>query len=92
MNDLFFILEGTFSNLESLIRQGVRRNMLSEDIPYTVKVRARNEFAGNDGGVWLGCVELCFFLTRSREQANDISQEVFLKAYKNVGKYRGNLR
>lgn len=34
-------------------------------------------------------MELCFFLTRSREQANDISQEVFLKAYKNVGKYRG---
>lgn len=30
-----------------------------------------------------------FFLTRSREQANDISQEVFLKAFKNISKYRG---
>ncbi|MRN55778.1 RNA polymerase sigma factor [Paenibacillus monticola] len=30
-----------------------------------------------------------YFLTRSREQANDISQEVFLKAYRNIGKYRG---
>lgn len=30
-----------------------------------------------------------FFLTRSREQADDISQEVFLKAYRHVGKYRG---
>lgn len=89
MNDLFFILEGTFSSLESLIRQGVRRKMLSEDIPYTaayapaMSLREMMEAYGSD--VW----NYAFFLTRSREQANDISQEVFLKAYKNVGKYRG---
>ncbi|OMC96411.1 RNA polymerase subunit sigma-70 [Paenibacillus odorifer] len=63
--------------------------MLSEDIPYTVayapamSLREMMEAYGSD--VW----NYAFFLTRSREQANDISQEVFLKAYKNVGKYRG---
>lgn len=75
--------------MESLIRQGVRRNMLSEDMPYAeayaseMTLREMMEEYGSD--VW----NYAFFLTRSREQANDISQEVFLKAYKNVGKYRG---
>lgn len=56
MNDLFFILQGTFSSLESLIRQGVRRNMLSEDIPYTapyapaMSLREMMEAYGSD--VW----------------------------------------
>jgi len=63
--------------------------MLSDDIPYAeaamsaMSLREMMENYGSD--VW----NYAFFLTRSREQANDISQEVFLKAYKNVGKYRG---
>lgn len=63
--------------------------MLSEEIPYAVmytseiSLREMMEEYGSD--VW----NYAFFLTRNREQANDISQEVFLKAYKNVGKYRG---
>ncbi|MEK3984458.1 RNA polymerase sigma factor [Paenibacillus sp. FSL K6-3166] len=63
--------------------------MLSEDMPYAeayayeMTLREMMEAYGSD--VW----NYAFFLTRSREQANDISQEVFLKAYKNVGKYRG---
>lgn len=63
--------------------------MLSEDMPYAeayaseMTLREMMEEYGSD--VW----NYAFFLTRSREQANDISQEVFLKAYKNVGKYRG---
>ncbi|WP_419885028.1 RNA polymerase sigma factor [Paenibacillus sp. B-A-8] len=63
--------------------------MLSEDMPYAeayaseMTLREMMEEYGSD--VW----NYAFFLSRSREQANDISQEVFLKAYKNVGKYRG---
>lgn len=63
--------------------------MQSGDLPYSVTIapsmtlREMMETYGPD--VW----NYAFFLTRSREQANDISQEVFLKAYKSVGKYRG---
>lgn len=64
--------------------------MQSEELPYaiayttTMTLREMMETYGSD--VW----HYAFFLTRSREQANDISQEVFLKAYRNIGKYRGN--
>lgn len=64
--------------------------MQSEELPYAVAyapvmtLREMMEMYGSD--VW----NYAFFLTRSREQADDISQEVFLKAYKNVGKYRGH--
>jgi RNA polymerase sigma-70 factor (ECF subfamily) len=63
--------------------------MQSGDLPYAVaytssmSLHELMEDYGSD--VW----NYAFFLTRSREQANDISQEVFLKAFKNVGKYRG---
>ncbi|UQZ32982.1 RNA polymerase subunit sigma-70 [Paenibacillus sp. PK3_47] len=64
--------------------------MQSEELPYAMAytpaltLREMMETYGSD--VW----HYAFFLTRSREQANDISQEVFLKAYRNIGKYRGN--
>jgi RNA polymerase sigma-70 factor (ECF subfamily) len=64
--------------------------MHSEELPYAVAyapsmtLRDMMETYGSD--VW----NYAFFLTRSREQANDISQEVFLKAYKSISKYRGN--
>lgn len=64
-------------------------NMQSKELTYsmtcasTVSLREMMETYGTD--VW----NYAFFLTRSREQANDISQEVFLKAYKSIGKYRG---
>ncbi|CAH1196635.1 RNA polymerase sigma factor YlaC [Paenibacillus auburnensis] len=64
--------------------------MHSEELPYAVAyapsmtLREMMETYGSD--VW----HYAFFLTRSREQANDISQEVFLKAYRSIGKYRGN--
>lgn len=63
--------------------------MQSREMPYSVTIapsmtlRDMMETYGSD--VW----NYAFFLTRSREQASDISQEVFLKAYKSVGKYRG---
>ncbi|OKP97260.1 RNA polymerase sigma factor [Paenibacillus sp. P46E] len=63
--------------------------MQSNELPYavaytpTMTLREMMETYGSD--VW----HYAFFLTRSREQANDISQEVFLKAYKGIGKYRG---
>lgn len=63
--------------------------MQSKELPYSmacaspVSLREMMETYGSD--VW----NYAFVLTRSREQANDISQEVFLKAYKNIGKYRG---
>ena len=63
--------------------------MLSEELPYAatyasaMTLREMMEEYGSD--VW----NYAFFLTRSREQANDISQEVFLKAYKNISNYRG---
>ncbi|WNS43720.1 RNA polymerase sigma factor [Paenibacillus sp. MMS20-IR301] len=63
--------------------------MQSRDLPYSVTIapsmtlREMMEAYGSD--VW----NYAFFLTRSREQANDISQEVFLKAYKNAARYRG---
>ncbi|KWX77036.1 RNA polymerase subunit sigma-70 [Paenibacillus riograndensis] len=63
--------------------------MQSKELPYavayvpTMTLREMMEAYGSD--VW----HYAFFLTRSREQANDISQEVFLKAYKGIGKYRG---
>ena len=65
------------------------RSMQSREMPYSVTctpsitLREMMETYGSD--VW----NYAFFLTRSREQASDISQEVFLKAYKSVGKYRG---
>ncbi|WP_342436857.1 RNA polymerase sigma factor [Paenibacillus sp. FSL L8-0436] len=64
--------------------------MHSEKLSYTMActpsmtLREMMESYGSD--VW----HYAFFLTRSREQADDISQEVFLKAYRNIGKYRGH--
>lgn len=64
--------------------------MQSKELPYamaytpTMTLREMMETYGSD--VW----HYAFFLTRSREQANDISQEVFLKAYKGIGTYRGH--
>ncbi|QUL53675.1 sigma-70 family RNA polymerase sigma factor [Paenibacillus tritici] len=61
----------------------------SNELPYnmtcvpSISLREMMETYGSD--VW----NYAFFLTRSREQASDISQEVFLKAYKSIGKYRG---
>ena len=81
---------GTVCNLKSLIGREVREDMQSEELPYamayttTMTLREMMETYGSD--VW----HYAFFLTRSREQANDISQEVFLKAYRNMAKYRGN--
>ncbi|MFF2909603.1 RNA polymerase sigma factor [Paenibacillus sp. NPDC057934] len=49
-----------------------------------VTLREMMEEYGSD--VW----NYAFFLTRSREQANDISQEVFLKAFRSIGKFRGD--
>ncbi|MFC6649197.1 RNA polymerase sigma factor [Paenibacillus rhizoplanae] len=57
--------------------------MYSMTCASSVSLREMMETYGPD--VW----NYAFFLTRSREQANDISQEVFLKAYKSIGKYRG---
>ncbi|WP_379143357.1 RNA polymerase sigma factor [Paenibacillus sp. sgz500992] len=63
--------------------------MHSEKLSYTMActpsmtLREMMESYGSD--VW----HYAFFLTGSREQADDISQEVFLKAYRNIGKYRG---
>ncbi|WP_239004539.1 RNA polymerase sigma factor [Paenibacillus tepidiphilus] len=48
-----------------------------------VPLREMMELYGSD--VW----HYAFFLTRSREAADDISQEVFLKAYRSAGAYRG---
>ncbi len=48
-----------------------------------ITLREMMDTYGSD--VW----NYAYFLTRSREQANDISQEVFMKAYRNIGKYRG---
>ncbi|SET67386.1 RNA polymerase sigma factor [Paenibacillus sp. NFR01] len=65
--------------------------MQSEELPYVMaaaftaapSLREMMEDYGPD--VW----NYAFFLTRSREMADDISQEVFLKAYRSIGKYRG---
>lgn len=63
--------------------------MQSKELPYSVtcvpsiSLREMMETYGSD--VW----NYAFFLTRSREQASDISQEVFLKAYKGASAYRG---
>lgn len=64
--------------------------MHSEELPYAVAyapsmtLREMMETYGRD--VW----NYAYFLTGSREQANDISQEVFLKAHRNIAKYRGS--
>ncbi|MNB76051.1 RNA polymerase sigma factor YlaC [compost metagenome] len=68
----------------------VRVKMHSEELPYAVAyapsmtLREMMETYGRD--VW----NYAYFLTGSREQANDISQEVFLKAHRNIAKYRGS--
>lgn len=49
-----------------------------------ITLREMMDTYGSD--VW----NYAYFLTRSREQANDISQEVFMKVYRNIGKYRGH--
>ncbi|WP_246188069.1 RNA polymerase sigma factor [Paenibacillus tengchongensis] len=48
-----------------------------------VPLQEMMELYGSD--VW----HYAFFLTRSRDAADDISQEVFLKAYRSAGAYRG---
>lgn len=52
---------------------------------YTPAVTLTEMMEDYGSDVW----NYAFFLTRSREQASDISQEVFLKAYRSIGKFRG---
>lgn len=78
-----------FASWRVLLARGDNKDAQREIVLYN-GVYTVNDAAGNDGELWVRCLALCFFLTRSREQADDISQEVFLKAYRNIGKYRGH--